>query len=74
MVCIHENEVNKIAEWNLPHDILNPSEHSKILNGHYYHILHGCMNSRKGRETFKNFQILLDSWCIYTIVMVSLTI
>ena len=34
MICIHENEVDKIAECNLLHDILNPSKRAKVLNSH----------------------------------------
>ena len=45
MNCIHENEVNKLAEINLLHDILNPSRRTKIKNYHYFPILHGCMNT-----------------------------
>ena len=30
MTCIHENEVNKIAEFHLLHDILNFYKHTKI--------------------------------------------
>ena len=30
MTCIHENQVNKIAECNLLHDIINTSKHTKI--------------------------------------------
>ena len=69
MNFIHRNKVNKVAEFNLLHDILNPSKHTKHLNIHYSPILHGCMNTRKGREYFKRFQILLDSGCSSTIVM-----
>ena len=36
---------------------------------YYSPILHGCMNTRKGEEKFKNFRILLDSGCISTIIM-----
>ena len=32
MNSIHENEVNKIHEYNLPHDILNPSKRIKKLS------------------------------------------
>ena len=32
-------------------------------------MLHGCVNTRKYRAKFKNFQILLDSECNSTIVM-----
>ena len=45
MNCMHENEVNKIPECNLLHDIINTSKHTKNLNSHYYTILHGCMNT-----------------------------
>ena len=30
MTCIHQNEANKISEYNLLHDIINPSKHTKI--------------------------------------------
>ena len=69
---IHENKVNKIAECNLLHIIINPSKRTKNLNIHYSHILHGCINTRKGTEKFKNFRILLYSGCIFTIVMGSI--
>ena len=45
MICIHENEVNKIAECDLLHDILNPSKRTKHFNSRYYPIIHGCMNT-----------------------------
>ena len=57
---IHYNEVNKIAECNLLHDIINPYKRTKILNIHYSPILHGCVNTRKGRLEFKMF----ESYCI----------
>ena len=50
MNCIHENKVNKISEWNLLLDILNPSKLNKNINSHYSRIIHGCMNTRKGRK------------------------
>ena len=53
--CIHENEVNKISECNLLHDILNPSKHKKNTNSHYSPIVHGCMNTRRVGATFKIF-------------------
>ena len=53
MTYIYGNEVNKISEWNLLHDILNPSKYTKILNIHHSPILHGCMDTRKGRLNFK---------------------
>ena len=52
MTCKHENKVNRIYEFNLLHDILNPPERTKHLNNCYYTILHGCMNKRKGRAKF----------------------
>ena len=70
MNCIHENEVNKITECNLIHDIRNPYKLIKILNSHQSPILHGCMNIRKCRAKFKNFHILLDSRCSSTIIMI----
>ena len=69
MMPIHNNEVENIAECNLPHDIINPPKHAKRLNSHYSPIIHGCMNTRKGKAKFKNSYILLDSGCISTIVM-----
>ena len=63
MTCIHENKVNKISEFNLLYDILNPYKRTKLLNSHYYPILHGCMNTQKGKAKFKYFWILLDSGC-----------
>ena len=69
MTCMHDNKVNKIAEFNLLHDISNPPKRTKILNSHYSPIMHGYMNTRKGKAKFKNFQILLDSRCSSTIVV-----
>ena len=69
MTCIHGNEVNKIAEQNVLHDIINLSKRTKFLNSYYSPIMHGRMNTRKGRAKFKNFRILLDSECSTTIVM-----
>ena len=69
MNFINENEVNNIAECKLLHYILNPYKHTKIWNNHYSPIIHGCMNKIKDRAKFKNVQILLDSGCIYTIVI-----
>ena len=69
MTCIHEKEVYKIAECNLLHDIINPPKRAKHLNVNYSPILHGCMNTIKGRGKFKNFRIILDSECSSTIVI-----
>ena len=68
MICINDNEVNKIDEWNLLHDIINPPKRTKNLNRYYSPILHGCMNTRNGRAKFKNFWILLESGYSSTIV------
>ena len=68
MNSIHDNEVNNIAECNLLPDIINTPKLTKNLNIHYYTILHGCMNTIKGKSEFKNFRILLDCGCSYTIV------
>ena len=32
MTCIHKNKVNKLAEYNLIHDILNPPKNTKNSN------------------------------------------
>ena len=69
MERIHDEEVNKISEYNLLHGIINPPKRTKNLNSNYYPILHGCMNTRHGRSKFKNFRILLGSGCSYTILM-----
>ena len=66
---MHNNELNNISECNLLHDISNPPKRAKKLNNHYSTILHGCMNTIKVRKKFKNFCILLDSACSYTIII-----
>ena len=65
-------KVNNIDEWNLLHDLINPSKHTKILNIHYSTIIRVCMNTRKRKSKFNNFQILLDSGCSSTIVILGL--
>ena len=55
MTCIHKNELNNIAECNLLHDIINYPKRAKYINNHYSPILHGCMNTRKGKAEFENF-------------------
>ena len=72
MTCMHDSKVNHISGFNLPHGVLNYPKHTKILNMHYSPILHGYMNTIKGRVRFKNFRFLLDIGCSYTIVMVRL--
>ena len=69
MTCIHGSKVNKLAEFKLLHDIINPPKHNKTLNIHYSPILQGCMNIPKDETKFKNFRILLDSGCSPKIVM-----
>ena len=48
----NNNEVNCIAEFNLLHYILNPSKRVKGKISHYSHILHGCMNTHRGKTKF----------------------
>ena len=65
----HDKEVNKLAEYNLLHDIIIYTKLTGNLNIQYYPILHGCMNTRKGKARFKKFPILLDSGCSSTILI-----
>ena len=51
----HDNEVNKISECNLLHNIINPPKNTKILNGNYSPIIHEYINTRHGRANFKRF-------------------
>ena len=69
MVFIHLYKVNKLAECNLLHDILNPPKLTQKLYIHYSPILQGCINIRTVKGVFKDFQILLDSGCFSTIIM-----
>ena len=48
MNSTHNKKVNNISEWNLLHDIVNPTKHNKNINSHYLPILSVCMNTRKG--------------------------
>ena len=68
MTCTYK-KVNKLAELNLLHDILNYHKQTNNLNSHYYPIIQWCMNICKGKEKFNEFRILLDSWCISTVIM-----
>ena len=72
MMHIHEKELNKIAECNLLHDIINSPKLTNFLNIHYSPILHACMNNRKGKAKFKNVRILLEMGCSSTSIMVRL--
>ena len=49
--------------------MINPSKHTKNRNSHYYPFLNGCINTRKGKAKFSNFQILLNIGCSSTYVM-----
>ena len=49
MTHINDDEVNKIAEWNVLHDIIDPPKYTKILNSHYSPIIYGYMNTIHGR-------------------------
>ena len=69
IIYIHDKDVKNIAEYNLLHDIINPPKRAKNINSHYSPITHECMNTRKGRANFKNFQIILDSGCSSKVVM-----
>ena len=60
MNFIHDNEVNKISEYNLLHDILNPPKRNTNMNIHYSPILHGCMNAQKGRDFFSKSYWIVD--------------
>ena len=63
MTRMNDNKGSNISECYLLHDILNPLKRTKHLNIHYYPILRGYMNTRKGKAKFKNFLILLDNGC-----------
>ena len=69
MTRIHNNEAKNIVECNLLHDIINHPKHAKNLNTHYSPILHGCMNTRKGKANFKNFRSILDIGCSSRILL-----
>ena len=63
MIGIHDKEVNKIAEYNFLHDIINPPKCTK-QRMHYSLILQGFMNTRKGKAKFKTF----ESYCTVGVV------
>ena len=44
MNCINDIKLNNVGEYNLLHDILNPSKRTKNINSHYSPILHGFIN------------------------------
>ena len=51
---IHNGNVDNIAQCNILHDILSPSEGIKYMNTQYSPIIHGKMNTRWGRSKYKN--------------------
>ena len=69
MTPVHNDEFKNRSECNLLHDIINPPKRAKKLNRHYFPILHGCMNTRKGKVKIKKIRILLEIGFISTIVM-----
>ena len=69
MTCINGNKVNKLAECNLLHEILNPPKRTENLNSHYYPIIQGCTSIKKGKAKSKKFLILLGSGLSSTILM-----
>ena len=60
-------------ECNVPYNFLNPTKHARTKNSHYSPILKDFMNTRSGRENFKNLQIFLESGISSTIMMGKLT-
>ena len=71
---INDDGVNNISEYDLiNNNILNCSKTVKSTNFHYCAILHGCMNTCRGKLKYKNNWILLYSRCSYNIVMIMLT-
>ena len=64
MMRIHNNEVKNIAEYNLPHDIINTPKYAKFLNSHNYPILHGFINNRKVKAKLKTFA---SYWTVYVV-------
>ena len=51
--CIHDNDVNNIAEWDLLNDTLFLSKYTKNNNNNYSRIIHRCMNTCRGRDEYK---------------------
>ena len=52
MDCIHDNEVNTIAEFKLINGILNPSKNTNNIKIYYYPVMHVSMNTRKGKAIY----------------------
>ena len=68
MNIIHDDKVNNISRWKLLYGILNYFKSTKNINVHYSPILHGCMDTRRGKANLKNFRTLLGSGCSYNIL------
>ena len=54
MKNINDNDVNNTDEYNVLHDVLNDSKHIQKKN-HYFPILHGCINTHRGKKKYKMF-------------------
>ena len=61
MDLMHYNKVDNIYEFNLLHDILNPTKHTKNTNSDSPPILHRYMNKCRGRENIKSPK-LIGQW------------
>ena len=55
MACINGNKVNKIPDFNLLHDIINPPTCTETLNSRWCPIIKVCMNTLKGEARFNKF-------------------
>ena len=66
---INDDNINNISGFNLLHCELNPSKYIQNTNYHYFPILYGCINTRRGKVKYKNFQILSDNGCISVVVI-----
>ena len=71
---IYDNKVNRIDEQNLLCVVLNHYKCTKNINSHYFPIIHGCMNTHSVRAKYNNLQIILDSGCIYMVIIRSIEI
>ena len=56
-------------ECNVLSSFLNPTKHTKSKTSHYEPIIQVCMKNRGGSAEFKDFQVLLESGSISTIVI-----
>ena len=65
--------LNVNNEYNVLSKKFNPTKRAKHKNSHSSLVLHGCMDTCRGKEKFINFRILLDSGRTSTIAMNNLT-